>query len=83
VVGQQNANIADTLLLRDVAMATTFWLSIGYNFGCVIASSTIFDSRSVFSGVKISDEDIADFEVLRDLAMATNFWTKTAITGFV
>jgi len=26
VVGQQNADIADTLQLRDVAMATTFWL---------------------------------------------------------
>jgi len=28
VVGQENADIADTLHLRDVAMATTFWLSI-------------------------------------------------------
>ena len=26
------ADIADTLQLRDVAMATTFWLSMGYNF---------------------------------------------------
>jgi len=41
VVGRQNADIADTLHLKDVAMATTFWLSTGYNFGCVIASSTI------------------------------------------
>jgi len=31
-------------VLRDVAMATTFWLSMGYNFCCVIASGTIFDS---------------------------------------
>jgi len=23
-------------VLRDVAMATTFWLSMGYNFGCMI-----------------------------------------------
>jgi len=61
VVGRQNADIADTLQLRDVAMATTFWLSMGYNFGCVI-------------GVKLSEEDIADFEVLRDVAMATIFW---------
>jgi len=37
VVGQQNADIADTLHLRDVATATTFWLLMGYNFGCVIA----------------------------------------------
>jgi len=28
VVSQQNADIADTLQLRDVAMATIFWLSV-------------------------------------------------------
>jgi len=37
--------IADTLRLGDVAMATTFWLSMGYNFSCVIASDTLFDYR--------------------------------------
>jgi len=36
VVGRQNADIAHTLHLRDVAMATTFWLSMGYSFGCMI-----------------------------------------------
>ena len=51
MVGRQNADIADTLHLRDVAIATTFWLSIGYNFGCVIASSMIFDSMGGFSGL--------------------------------
>ena len=30
---RQNADIADTLHLRDVAMATPFCLSMGYNFG--------------------------------------------------
>jgi len=50
VVGRQNADIADTLQLRDVAMATTFWLSMGYNFSCVTASDTLFDSRIGFSG---------------------------------
>ena len=30
--GRQNADIADTLQLRDIAMVTTFWLSMGYNF---------------------------------------------------
>jgi len=50
VVGGQNADIADTMHLRDVAMATTFWLSMGYNLGCVIASDTLFDSRGGFSG---------------------------------
>jgi len=45
VVGRQKADIADTLHLRDVAMGTTFWLSMGYNFGCMIASDTLFESR--------------------------------------
>jgi len=73
VVGRQNADTADTLYLTDVAMATTFCLSMGYNFVCMIASNTLFDSTGGFSGVKLSDEDIADFEVLRDVAMATIF----------
>jgi len=50
VVMRHNADIADTLQLRDVAMATTFWLSMGYNFGCVIDSNTLFDSRGGFLG---------------------------------
>ena len=36
-------------VLRDDAMATTFWLSMGYNFGCVIASNTLFDASGGFS----------------------------------
>jgi len=43
VVGGQNADIADTLPLRQVATATTFWLSVGYNFSCIIARDTLFD----------------------------------------
>ena len=37
--------------LRDVAMATNFMAPfgiigfVGYNFGCMIASDTLFDSR--------------------------------------
>jgi len=50
VVGCQNADITNTLHLGDVTMSTTFWLSMGYNFGCVIASDTLFDSRGGFSG---------------------------------
>jgi len=45
VNGRPTKCTADTLHLSDVAMATTFWLSMGYNFGCVIASGTIFGSR--------------------------------------
>ena len=72
MVGRQNADIVDTLHLRDVAMATTFWLSIGHNFCCMIASNTRFDSRVVF-WVKLSDEDIADIKVLRDVATVIVF----------
>jgi len=69
VVVQQNADIPDTLRLRDVAMATTFWFSMDYNFSCMTASDTLFDSRGWVFGVKLYNEDIADFEVLRDVAM--------------
>jgi len=44
---------------------------MGYNFGCMIASDTQFDSRGGFS-----DEDI---ECQRVVAMATNFGIKIAI----
>ena len=49
MVGRQNADIADNPRLRNVAMATTFWLSMSYNFGCMIASDTQFDSSGGFS----------------------------------
>jgi len=60
---RQNADIADTLHLRDVVMATPFCLSMGYNFGCMTASDTLLILGVVF-GVKLSDEEIADFELL-------------------
>jgi len=53
VVVRQNADIADTLQLRDVAIATTFWLSMGYNFSCMMASDMLFDSRGGVSGQAI------------------------------
>jgi len=43
-------------VLRDVAMATNFGMQfaingfVGYNFGCMIASDTQFDSMGGFSG---------------------------------
>jgi len=37
VVSRQNADIVDTLQLREVAIASTFWLPVGYNFGCMVA----------------------------------------------
>ena len=44
------------MVLRDVAMASNFGMQfamtgfVGYNFGCVLASNTLFDSRAGFSG---------------------------------
>jgi len=57
---------AATEMLRDVAMATSFGTQFaitgfaGYNFGCMIASDTLFDSRGWIFGVNLSDEDIAE-----------------------
>jgi len=66
---------ADTLHLRDVALATIFWLSVGHKYGCVIASGTIFDSRGRFleSSYLMQTYRVADLAVLRDIAIATDF----------
>ena len=51
MVSRHNTDIADTLHLGDVAIvATTFRLSMGYNFGCMIASDMLYDSRGEFLG---------------------------------
>jgi len=72
VVGRQNADIADTLHLRDVAMATTFWLSVGYNLGCMIASDTLPDCMGGFLGSSYPIKT-ANFKVLTDVAVAIVF----------
>ena len=38
------------LHLRDVSIATTFWLLMVCIFSCVIASDMLFDSMGGFSG---------------------------------
>jgi len=77
VVSRQNADIVDTLQL-DIATATTFWLSMGYNLGynfvCMTASNSVFDSMSGFFRSN-SDEDIAEINCPKHIAMATNFGT--------
>ena len=50
MVGRQNADIANTLQLRDIAIVTTFWLLLGYNFSCMIASDTRLILGGGFSG---------------------------------
>ena len=39
----------DPQVLRDVAISTNFWLSMGYNFAFMTASDTLFDSKGGFS----------------------------------
>jgi len=51
---------------------------MGYNFGCMIASDTMFDSRGGFSASSYPMKT-ADSECLRVVAMATIFRTKIAI----
>ena len=79
MVIRQNADIADNLQLRDIVTATIFWLSLGYNFGCMIASDTLFDSRGGFAGRSYPIKTLAEIECLRVVAVATNFGTKIAI----
>ena len=57
MVDRQNADISHTLHVKDVAMATSFWLSMGYNFGCMITSDTLFDSSGGFSGQAIRNRN--------------------------
>ena len=40
-------------VLRDVAIATNFWLLMDYNFGCMIVSDTLFHCRVGFRGQAI------------------------------
>ena len=53
------------------------WL-LGYNFGCMIASDMLFDSKGGFSGSRYPMKT-AEIKCLRVIAMATNLWTKIAI----
>ena len=62
-----------TAAIRDVALVTTLWFSMGYNFGYMIASDTLFNFGGGFSGLSYPMKT-ANFEVLRDVAMATIFW---------
>jgi len=50
---------------------------MGYNFGCMIASDTQFDSRGGYSGSSYPMK--TQIECQRVVAMATNFGTKIAI----
>ena len=72
---------------------------MGYNYGCVITSDTLFDSKGGFSGPSYPMKTIlvaipkslkpsisvimAEIDGLRDFGMATNLGTKLAITAFV
>jgi len=55
-MGRKNrVSDGDPEVLRHVPMATSFGTQlaitgfVGYNFGCMIASGTLFDSRGSFS----------------------------------
>jgi len=64
--------------LRDVAMTTNFGTQfaiigfVSYNFGCMIAGDTLFNSRGWIFGVKLSDEDIDEIECIR--VVGNQFW---------
>jgi len=70
---------------EDVAMATNFGTQfaitgiVGYNFGCMIGSNMLFDSRGGISGSSYPMKTSRD-QVSKVIAMATNFGTKIAIS---
>ena len=70
---RQNADIADILHLKGRCRGNPFCLLMGYNFGCMIASDRLFDSRGGFSGSSywMKTQPISRF--LSDVAMATIF----------
>ena len=73
-------------VLRNVAMATNFGTPfaitgfVGYNFGCMIASDTLFDFRGGFSGTSYPTKT-AEINGPRDVATATNFGAALAANG--
>jgi len=52
------------------------------NFGCVIASGSVFDSRDGFLGPSYPTKTAVKIESLRDVAMATILGTKTYIKHY-
>jgi len=67
-------------VLREVAMATNFGTQfaitgfVGYNFGCMIASDTLFDSRGGFSGVKLDPIRHSRDRVSKGRCHGNQFW---------
>jgi len=59
---------------RNVAMLTIFWLSVGSNFGCMIASATRCLILRVGFWVKLSDEDIAEIRASKVRCHGNQFW---------
>jgi len=62
----------------DAICCNWLWRLMGYNFGCMIAVDTQFDSRGGFSESSYPMKT-AEIECQRVVAMATNFGTKIAI----
>ena len=63
-------------------METSFWLLMSdFNFSCMIACNTLFDSRGWVFRDKVSSEDIAEINGLCHVAKATNFGTTLTANG--
>ena len=76
-------------MLRDVAMATNFVTQfvitgfVGYNFSCMIASVTQFDSRGWFSGSSYQMKTQPRLSVKGSLPQQPILGLKLPLTGFV
>jgi len=89
-MGSRNHVLAGgPVVLRDVAMATNFGTQfaiigfVGYNFGCMIASDTQFDSRGGFSGLSCPMKTQPRSSVKGSLPWQPILGLKLLSTGFV
>ena len=76
-------------VLRDVAITTNFGTQfaitgfVSYNFGCMIASDTVFDSRGRFSGSSYPMKTSRRSSVLGSLPWQPILQLKLLLTGFM
>ena len=68
-------------------MATTFYISMGYNFSCMIASDTLFDSRGGFSGYSckwtLTGDNDMRLSYKKRFAFSQPICLLVALSGFV
>jgi len=70
--------------ISEIGCSLGAWGGIGkpsnyYDFGCMIATDTLLDSRGGGFGISLSNEDMADFEILKVICngFSQNWWKSS------